>query len=740
MVTGHPRWNARRMVWCALALVAAIAVPLGCTAAPQQDAERHPPRALLTPGAVSALRSALADTPEARASWSRLAAGLPHRDPGLPWIHSQYGDLLSCAFVAAASPDGGDMLPFAKCLLKLACIQDQWCQPGNEWRPISLYTAETAAAVALAYDWLHDELSLEDRELVERALQRLAFEPYLRAVETKAYPLGVCTDNWCAVVNSGVGIAAAIMAEKLPVAAEIEPITRGEIVAILEELGRDGGWAEGLGYWGWVVESILRYGAVLNDLGMESDDILGHEALRTSSDFPLYLYLPPREYIGFGDSMSLGPSRTPLLRLAGLLRDGQLQWLAEMKRANLRWLDVLWSDDTVPAAAPYGLPLAKLFSNINWAVLRTGWDADAAVLAISSGARTAHSHLDANHILVHAFGETLLRDLGARGYPEGYFSEGGKARYYWSDTRGHNAILMDGLGQRTELGTGGQITEFLNGPHCDYVCSDATRAYPDKALKVLRHVVFVRPGYFLVIDDLAAKWKTRWQWLGQSAGEFSLQPQSCTIACSTAALSLHVIEPQGSSAEVLTHPGGERYVSFSPPGTPEKTRFAVVLYPWKRGEPEAVPLRCPAEFSTDRNEKSAGVTVVREDGTVDELRWCDSQQVADRLAIAVVSRDGNGQVVGFSGFSTAQLSYSGRPLLLSSCPLCISADIGPDGFSVTAASDAPVQDLRVWCPQEPVTVLIDGAQGDWSYNQATRQLCGRLAAGRHQVLAKFTLE
>ena len=691
-------------------VVTAVALNMINSLAPAAGQDTSPPRVLLTADVIDDIRAQVAE-PALQPAWAAYVARVPRHDV-TDWHFAQHEDLVDAAFIATIDPSNKSVR-LARCLLELACMQDHWCQPGNEDRPISLYAAATAASVALAYDWLYDQLDPRERRIAEGALERLAFRPFLLAAEAKAAPFGDYTNNWCPLINASVGTAASVMRDRSETASEVLRLAKAEVVAVLDGFGEDGGWAEGVGYWGAVVEHILLLGHVLEDVGTPSAAVQQHPALAEAVEFVLAIRLGDGTFINFGDCSTRGPSRTGLWRLASLLKDGRAQWLGEQGRKVGRWLDLVWHDDGIAPTPPRHDPATRLIGGIGWAVLRSGWDEDGVVLALSSGLRTGHSHLDANGILVHGYGETLLCDWGARGYPEGYFSAGGKERFYWSDTRGHNAILMDGDGQVSELGRGGRITRSVAGPHCDYVESDATEAYASKAERVVRQVVFVRPDYFLVIDDLEASWEARWEWRGQFTGDLAWDDRGATIAMSGASLRVEILEPTRLAGRSGAHDEESGYVAIAQDAA-VVARFVTLLYPWGEGGRPAAEMICPARI--DRlDDTPSGVRVTRADGTVDSLTWGDADGARGSRPVSVVSQDGSGSILGYSLFGGSALHYEGKALLRTSHPVWASAKIEDGAVDLSIVLDKE-QAASLWCPAEPVSVSVDGADHQFTWN------------------------
>ena len=146
---------------------------------------------------------------------------------------------------------------------------------------------------------------------------------------------------------------------------------------------------------------------------------------------------------------------------------------------------------------------------------RTDWSGDESLVVFKCGPPLGHQaasefrydpggghvHPDANHFVLFAEGEWLIRDDGYRA----------KA------TSQHNTLLVDGHGQ---LGEGAQwydatpallsgsrpsIVHAQSTPEFDHFAGDATQAYvPELGLtRYVRHVLFLKPDVLLIIDDIA---------------------------------------------------------------------------------------------------------------------------------------------------------------------------------------------------------------------------------------------
>lgn len=165
--------------------------------------------------------------------------------------------------------------------------------------------------------------------------------------------------------------------------------------------------------------------------------------------------------------------------------------------------------ETLRPAPPAGAP-SRLFAHGGYAVMRSGWESDAHHLIFDVGplgcpVSGAHGHADLLSIQCSAFGKPFLTDPGTYGYT---------AEPAWRDffrgTAAHSTVLVDGVGQAIPAGPfrwqarpGARLTRWASTEAFDF--ADASHdAYSRLAEPVThrRRVVFVKPRYWVLVDDL----------------------------------------------------------------------------------------------------------------------------------------------------------------------------------------------------------------------------------------------
>ncbi|MGA2061569.1 MAG: alginate lyase family protein [Thermoguttaceae bacterium] len=144
--------------------------------------------------------------------------------------------------------------------------------------------------------------------------------------------------------------------------------------------------------------------------------------------------------------------------------------------------------------------------------MRSGWNNDDLYLVFTCGElgvhdqSCVHGHADALSMDVSGFGETLLIDPGRYIYEGPY-------RVWFKSTKAHNTIAVDGL-DSSELAdewmfktrTKGTLKRWATTQWFDYVDAshDGYRRLNDPVTH-RRRVCFIKPHFWLVVDELTAK-------------------------------------------------------------------------------------------------------------------------------------------------------------------------------------------------------------------------------------------
>jgi hypothetical protein len=170
------------------------------------------------------------------------------------------------------------------------------------------------------------------------------------------------------------------------------------------------------------------------------------------------------------------------------------------KRDDFRYLATDGSEGSPPTELSHWFPWA------GWAVMRTGWGRDDNYLFFDGGPfGMGHQHEDKLAFQIYAYGSYLLID------PGNYMYDQSAMRAYVLGAAAHNIVSVDGKAQHrrglraTSANTSPETSRWESTPaydYCEGVYADGFGG--DNALKVTqkRAVLFVKPGYWLVLDTL----------------------------------------------------------------------------------------------------------------------------------------------------------------------------------------------------------------------------------------------
>ncbi|MEW6354968.1 MAG: alginate lyase family protein [Planctomycetota bacterium] len=141
-----------------------------------------------------------------------------------------------------------------------------------------------------------------------------------------------------------------------------------------------------------------------------------------------------------------------------------------------------------------------------WYIMRTGGTSRDKYLLFDAGPfGTGHQHEDKLHLILHAFGRTLITEPGNYSYDRSDW------RKYVLSTRGHNTIMVDGEEQsrRLQRDTWRSMTalpnRWITSDDVDYAEGTYADGYGEKMDKTVTHtrrVLFVKPDYWIVVDEL----------------------------------------------------------------------------------------------------------------------------------------------------------------------------------------------------------------------------------------------
>lgn len=426
----------------------------------------------------------------------------------------------------------------------------EWLMSAAEWDPDGStsrsYTDEWAFRVAVAlawgYDWLHAQLSEDERTIVRKALlarTKQVADHVIKHANIHLFPY----DSHAVRSVSAVLIPACITIwDEEEEAREWLDYSIEFMQTVYTPWGdHDGGWAEGPHYWmtgmAYLVEAANLLRTYLDI------DLYKRPFFQKTGDFPLYTKAPSTRRATFGDDSTMGDLVClkvgyNLRQFAGVTGNTSYQWYheevkrndpgTEMAFYNYGWWDLNFDElmylhdfDEVEEIAPADMSKLRWFKGIGWVAIQHRMDDPDQhihfVTKASGFGSISHSHGDQNAFCMSAYGEDLAIQSGH------YVAFNSSMHKDWRrQTCSKNAILINGKGQYADndkakamRATGEIIVAEEREDHI-YIKGDATKAYQSLSPEVTnatRETYFVQDSYFVFVDTIDANEDVEINWL-----------------------------------------------------------------------------------------------------------------------------------------------------------------------------------------------------------------------------------
>ncbi len=548
--------------------------PLPARARRLAEAPTGHPRLWMTPNRLADFKAAVQADP-AHCTWSTFyaesvlpwmdrevmaePAGYPNHQRVAPVWRQTYIDLQEAWYAIRHLAIGGVVTDNAE----MRARAKSWLLELASWDPMGVtsraYTDEWAYrvcnALAWGYDWLHDELSDEERADVRTSLlirTRDIAEHAICNAKIHLFPY-----DSHAVRSVSLTIIPACIAllgeDEDDEAREWLHYSIEFLSTVYSPWGdSEGGWAEGTNYWMMGIAYLIDSANRLKSFA--GIDLYTRPFFRNTGDFPLYCKAPNTRRSTFGDDSTQGDlpcikTGLNLRQFAGVTGNGAYQWYCdenlrlnpdtEMAFYNWGWWDTRFDEmafqtdfpviDATPPESGF-----RHFKGIGWVGVQHAMaDPDNHIQFVfksSPFGSISHSHGDQNAFCLAAYGEDMAIQSGY------YVAFNSSMHRNWRrQTRSKNAILINGKGQYAEkdkaramTATGRIVTAEQRDDHI-LIVGDATPAYQSlspEVTRAVREVYFVRNSYFVIVDEIDAETPVTVEWLLHANNRFELGKSS----------------------------------------------------------------------------------------------------------------------------------------------------------------------------------------------------------------------
>jgi hypothetical protein len=618
-----------------------------------------------------------------------------------------------------------------------------------------------AADVALGYDLLYNDLSEAEREHIRRALIEKSIIPTFQEYVADNR-LMANTSNWLAHTVGGALIAAASIADDLTKTESDKrfDIYVGGLLRKLEDhmaasFLADGSYGEGISYHEFDVET-LAPALVALERAFATDYWNETQVLKSLS-YPIYTLAQPASLsLDMGDTHAPAGHGIPALVYES--REALVRWYyAQFDRPSLS--KFIFYDASVEPQPPK-LPTSKVFREKGNAVFRSGWGKDDLTFLYRAGPTFNHNHADQGGFLLNAYGESLVSEAGW----SDYYKDPHYVTYF-IQAIGHNTLLVDGnpesqsiadTAQFAALSSYPRITDVVTSDFHDSLSSELASVYQDRLERFTRRIVFVKPHYFVVFDDLKTNGSpARFDWLlhvpNRRAVETSADltiyrgkqaalavrfftPEQCELEIRPGRIPYHEFAAR-TPAAVPIEPG---YLDFNM-GPLKATNFLVALIPARtvEGAKGLADNMTNIKDSTwlgiqTRRGKETDLIMFRASGLSGEARY--QQWLTDASSWTVTESSGQPSIL--SALAASSFKRSGQLFFTSDKPASFAIRFGDDAVTASV-SVSESANIRIGTSQAPRSIKLDGhdlalTAATYSATEKATQL--HLSAGQHEIL------
>lgn len=392
----------------------------------------------------------------------------------------------------------------------------------DDWNPSHfLDVAEMTMGVAIGYDWLYEDLSDLNREVIKSAILMKGINP---SKENASFNWWLTSDNnWNQVCNAGMVYGALAIQEDYPDLAE-EIIDRAfqSIPIPMEAYQPDGVYPEGYGYWGYgTTFNVLFLSAIEKYLGTDRG-LTSTPGFLESGDFMKHMLTPTGKSFSWADVGTGTNLKTAMFWIADRTDNPSVLWSEKrfLEQSNfssftgIRELPaiMIWAKD---------IPLTKITEPTEkfWmgqgpnpvAMMRTSWtDVKAVYLGFKAGTPSEnHGHMDIGSFVMEAENRRWATDLGSQSYESleslgmsifGKDQDAERWTVFRMGTYSHNVLIIDDQQQRVDGYA--KIDKYSDVEGFMYAVSDISTVYNGQLKKSTRGVGIKDTKYTIIRDEI----------------------------------------------------------------------------------------------------------------------------------------------------------------------------------------------------------------------------------------------
>lgn len=385
-----------------------------------------------------------------------------------------------------------------------------------EWKSWGTYSmldvGDFNTGFSLAYDWMYDEWTEDEKRMMRNAMVKNSFVPTLSHLRGRSH-FAAEENNWNQVINSGLGMAALVMCDEpgyQGLCNEVINRTFDILPRALDTFAPDGVSLEGPNYWSYASQRFFKYVYCLMTAAGSDYGLSEYSGMSNTGNFITAMNGPVAAF-NYGDG-DIKPVSDPCMHLISRIYNKPefSSYRIQEKPDGGDWKDfVMYNSDYVADDYRTSLTLDSYFrGTVSLVSSRSSWYDDSAnYLAYKGGYNQAsHGDLDMGTFVFDSMGTRWITDMGAEEYSlAGYFDflpGEGRWKYYRKRAEGHNTLVINpDINEDQNPLAKGEIYKFEKTDSANYGLINLTECYLDDADEVIRGFAFINNKSQVIVQD-----------------------------------------------------------------------------------------------------------------------------------------------------------------------------------------------------------------------------------------------
>lgn len=439
-----------------------------------------------------------------------------------------------------------------------------------------LDAAEISLGVGIAFDWLYDHFTIEERQKIARAITEKILLPSLEVKEGESHDTSWVNGNfnWNPVCHTGISVGALAIVEMEPkIAKQVVERAITNLPFAGESYSSEGSFPEAPSYWSYGTTFFAMEIEVLRSVFGTAYNLEKIPGFLMSADYIMQVTGPTGEDFNYSDYHS-DRWNEPIMMWYGRELNRKIVVNQELKNTQridqdllnghptnlhrLTAMELIWWDPKLLSKQEDVLPLhytAK--GGLPLAIMRTEWnDPSAGFLAIKGGTpNVSHGHMDVGSFVYEVNGIRWALDLGTENYNKmraakldlwNYTQNSNRWTTFRVGPDSHNILRFNNA--RQEVSGSATISKLSDKNGAVGNVLDLTSIYKSQVKKVTRTVRLFHDKSITIQDE----WQTRdqtvdytFQWV--TGAKVRLQPYGIVLEQNGKSMQLNVEIPNSNS-------------------------------------------------------------------------------------------------------------------------------------------------------------------------------------------------